>query len=158
MLSCLRWCIYDRKSRDLVRRRVKEVSSKRGGNGRRLREKNGVVVPFEAAGSVAAELMPTWKLIPRLSSVVSKFMRDRAGSRPSFATYEFPGKADTLVVPLRLFRSIASEWKREHCSSGLESDGMAARWIRNEVLRGNGDSNCSPRAISVPLQDENYAT
>lgn len=79
--------------------------------------------------------------------VVSKFMPDRAGSRPSFATYEFLGKADTRpcsVVPLRGSDvSFRGPSENESIVFGIrEHRGGRAR---DEIARGNGAVPASRR-------------
>lgn len=89
-----------------------EVGWKKGRKGRERRSR----VTRCSPALFQAELMPTWKSIPRLRGARFEIY---ARSHPSFATYEFLGKADThRPVPLR------RRWKREHC---VESDGVVDR-------------------------------
>lgn len=92
------------------------IHAKQGGKRGRKVGKDGVVLLGVPPALFQAELMPTWKSIPRLRGARFEIY---ARSHPSFATYEFLGKADThRPVPLR------RRWKREHCA---ESDGVVDR-------------------------------
>lgn len=111
--------------------------------GGRLKRKRGEESARKMAFQ-AAELMPTWKLIPPLSAMsLRNLCAIGAVSRPSFATYEFPGKADTTPWSSHFHPFAASfprwhahQWKPEHCSSGLESNREVGVVVRPDTGRG----------------------